>query len=451
MAKKYSYWISSGKYSMMQKMCIVLSGVLSFMLLARLFVPAKFGIWGLFMTITSIIETLRHALIKNGYILFINTSEEEERPGIEYAATFTNIVFSGFLVIFFLFTASAFEDVLNAPGLAIILQFYCISLLALIPYTQREFYLMARMDFKRIFYMYFIRYGLFLLLVVLSFLLKWQLELSMLSLIYGITIIAGVSVSFLSREKGQKLEIKYDKKIFRKFLHYGKFVLGTNFSAMVFKNTDSFMTSRFIGPIALSFYNSSTRIINFAEMPTQVLGDVMFPRATQIVKSGVTTEVKNIYEKTVAASLTLIAPFVVMVNLFPEEIILLLAGKQYLDAAPILRVLVLYALFLPFVNQFGNIIDALGRPKWNFAMMAVFAVVNIVLNFFLIAKFHLMGPAYAILLSYVLLFIATQTVLHRVLRVSIIGVIKNVYILYGEYWKIAMNTYKKIIKKDAMQ
>src|SRR5574337_1895707 len=106
MSKKYSYWLSSGKYSMMQRFSVVLSGLFTFMLLTRLFTPDKYAVWGLFMVISSIVETSRNALIKNGYILFTNTSEENELGGIELAAFLTNCIFSILLIIFFLTSAN---------------------------------------------------------------------------------------------------------------------------------------------------------------------------------------------------------------------------------------------------------------------------------------------------------------------------------------------------------
>lgn len=433
---------------MMQKLCIVLSGVFSFMLLARLYAPPVFGVWGLFMVISSIVETLRHALIKNGYILFINTAHEKERPGIEYAALILNVAFSFFLVLLFLLTGSFFETIFHAPGLAEVLHIYSIALVFLIPFSHKEFFLVARLDFRRIFFMYFARYGLFLVFAAFLFFGKFHVTLGYLTVLYALSVFSGAFVGYIPGGTHVAPTRKWDRQVFRKFLNYGKYVLGTNFSAMVFRNTDSFMTAHFISPIfpsAIAFYNSSTRIINFAEMPTQVMGDVMFPKATQIVKSGTKGEIKNIYEKTVAATLTLIIPFVVLVSIFPEQILLILAGRQYIDAAGILQVMILYALFLPFVNQFGNIMDATGRPKTNFLVMAAFAVFHIIFNLVMIKYFGLMGPAYAILLSYFLLFITSQIILWKVLKVNPINVFKNLFVLYPDYVKILRGYFGKYL------
>lgn len=448
MTKKYTYWVNSGKYSMLQKMSIVVSGLFSFMILARLFTPEKFGVWGLFMVISSFVETLRHALIKNGYVLFINTCKEEEKPGYEYAALATNIVFSLVLALCFLVTAPVFELVFKSPGLRLTLQLYSFSLIFLIPYTHREFQNLAKMDFKEIFYMYFARYGVFLSFTAILFILNYSITPPELSVLYALSIVTGVFVAYFLRTLPEAVKSKKDIKLLKKFLHYGKLVLGTNFFSMVFRNTDSLMTAHFISPTALAYYNSSSRIINFAEIPTQVLGDVMYPRATQMVDSDRKGDIKNIYEKTVAASLTLIIPFAIIVFLFPRYIILVLAGNQYLDAAPIMQVLVIYSLFLPFVTQFGNIMDATGRPKINFQVMMIISIFNVGCNLIFIKYFGLYGPAFALLTSYSLLFVITQIILYKISGVNIFHVLRFVVTLYPDYYFIFRNMISSIIKKN---
>lgn len=44
--------------------------------------------------------------------------------------------------------------------------------------------------------------------------------------------------------------------------------------------------------------------------------------------------------------------------------------------------LIFYAVFLPFVKQFGNIMDAKGKPHINFWLMMVMAFFNLLANYF---------------------------------------------------------------------
>jgi lipopolysaccharide exporter len=268
----------------------------------------------------------------------------------------------------------------------------------------------------------------------------------MLSIFYGACIVAGYLASLFTGREHQKPKLAWDRKIFIRFLNYSKFVFGNNFCSLIFRNTDTFMAARYISPIAPAFYSTGTRITNFADMPSQVLGNIMFPRAMEIVKSGNKEEVKRIYEKTVAATLTFIIPIIVFVSVFQEQIILIIAGREYLEAAGILQIMILYALFLPFIRQFGNIMDATGKPQWNFFLMLVFVVLNIVFNFLFIQYFGMPGAAYGTLSSYFLLFITTQLILTRFFRVSLVSIFNNIFILYYDYIKILRSYFIKFFK-----
>ena len=443
MAAKYAYWIKSGKYSMMQKLAVLVFGLLGFMMLARLFTPQELGVWGLFLIISGIVETSRNAFIRNGYILFSNTYAEDQQPAIRFAALLTNIIFTVFMILLFMLCAGAIESLLNAPWLATILYYYCITLLVLVPFSQVEIFLTARMDFRAIFWMYIARNGIFFLAIAGYFISGYELSLPTLSLIFTACAVLGtVAGAFFFREVAS-LKNTWNKTVFLKFVHYGKFIWGNNICSLVFRNTDSFLTAYYISAAASAFYSSCTRITNFADMPSQVLGDLMFPKAAQVMKQGNMEEIKGLFEKTVAATLTFTLPVVAIVLLFPKWILLVIAGSQYVAAAPILQIIILYGLFLPFIRQFGNIMDVTGRPKVNFAVLAVFAVLNIGFNALGIYIWGLPGSAYGTLFSYFLLFLTTYTVMVKIVHISLVRIVKNIFMLYGNYFRMIRNLFLK--------
>ena len=71
MAKKYDYWIRSGKFTTVQKLATLLMGIFSFILLAHMLGPkGTFAVWALFNLISSITEVARVSLIRNAFIRF---------------------------------------------------------------------------------------------------------------------------------------------------------------------------------------------------------------------------------------------------------------------------------------------------------------------------------------------------------------------------------------------
>jgi O-antigen/teichoic acid export membrane protein len=439
MNKKYSYWINSGQYSMLQKVLILLFGVISFMILARSLSKHDLGVWGLFLIISSIVETLRNALIRNGYVLFINSKKEELHAGIEYAAIFINIVFSILLIASILPFSPAIESLFNAPGLSILLYYFCITLVVLIPFSYLEIFSVSRLDFKAVFWMYFVRNGLMLSIVAFYFFSAITMTLSHLAIIYLISTVAGGMTGFLASRKYQKPLIKRDKNLLKQFISFSKYVFSNNLFSLVFRSTDSFMTASLISAGASAFYSTCTRITNLVDMPSQVFADIMFPKAAQIMKTNDLESIKRIYEKTVAATLTFTIPAILVILIFPRQLLLIVAGKEYIEAAPILQTIIFYGFFLPFIKQFGNVTDVMGKPHINSTLMTVFAAFNVGLNILAIRRFGLFGSAYATLSSYFLLFITTQIILKRLLKTSPINIFRNIFQFYSEYIKMLRN------------
>lgn len=441
--KKYSYWLTSGKFAMLQRVTTISLGVIAFMMIARFFDKTSFGVWGLFIIIASMVETTRSSLIRNGYIVFKSTKGKENTDAIETSSLIINIVFTLLLICVFLIFGKSIERVFKAPELSSVLLYYSIAMIFLVPYSQKEIFLYSNMNFKAIFWMYVSRNALFTTTIFIIFISGINISLSGLAIIYALCIIPGWAVGVFFSRSYSKFKLIWDKNIFKELLHYGKYVFGNNVFSLIFVNTDTFLTARFISTSVSSFYNIGSRVLNFADIPSQVLGDIMFPRATQMVKSGTDSDIKRIYEKTVAATLCFILPFVLIALIFSKYIIIILAGSKYLDGLNVVRVMLFYSLFLPFIKQFGNIMDAKGKPFVNFWIMMVFAAINILINIFAISNYGILGPAIGSLTSYFLLFVTTQFILNRLLNISLINIVKNIVGLYPDYLNVVKNIFIK--------
>lgn len=450
MAKKYSYWLQSGKYSLLQKAFVMLFGIFSFMVLARALTPASLGVWGLFLIISSIVETLRNALIRNGYVLFMHTREKTDHAGIEYAAILTNIIYTFIFVVAFVVASPYVDDVFNAPGLGSILRYYCIILVVLIPFSYLEVFFVTKMDFKAVFFMYLARNGSLLAVLAFFFLTGIvKMDLQVLIIIYGATAAAGLAMGLLMSRRHERMPVRRDYSILPGFIAFGKYVFANNLFSLIFRSVDSFTTASFISATASAFYSTCARITNLVDVPSQVFADIMFPRAAQVMKSNDREGLRRMYEKTVAATLTFTLPAILVILLIPRFMMNILAGPEYLQAAPILQIVVFYGLFLPFIKQFGNIMDVLNKPQVNSLLMLVFAALNIGLNFLAIRYLGLYGPAVATLFSYFLLFIVTQVILTRILGVSRLNICKNVVAFYPVYLNLALGMIGRGKKEQA--
>ncbi len=429
--KKYSYWVNSGKYTAIQKFSVLGMGIISFMLLARVLGPAEYGVWGLFVTISSITETARTALIKNAFIRFMNQTKEEEHGRLQTAALVLSLSISIVLSLVFLLAAYAVAQWLKAPELAGMLRWYALTLLVTVLFSQGEMLLNAKMDFRGVCWMYCVRQGLLLVLIAIYSAARWPLSPGLLSFFYLISIVAGVGAGAWFARPYIRWDFVGYRSWTAKLWSFGKYVFGNNVSSLLFRSTDNFTTSHFFLPAVSAYYNACLRIGNLVDLPSQVFGDVLFPKAAKH-NSTDTAAVRHMYERTVGAILVFSLPALLVLILAPSLILHVLAGGRFIQAAPVLRITAFFGFTLPFLKQFGTIMDATGHPDTNFRVMFLAFCINIGTNLIGVHFFGVIGAAMGTGTTYLIIFIVTQIILNKKFGVQIPGVFKSTFSLYRE-------------------
>jgi len=198
------------------------------------------------------------------------------------------------------------------------------------------------------------------------------------------------------------------------------------------------MLGGLLTPVSVSLYEPCIKINNLAEAPTMSIASIVFPQSARQEKANGNKAVKDLYEKAVGAILAITIPGIIFVMLFPEFIIRVIAGEAYLDAAPLLVLTILYALFVPFASQFGTILDSIGKPQINFVFVMLGAVINIISNYYFITEFGVIGAAYGTLVTYVITFVLNQIVLYRMFGIKAWKAFGYIGFFYKEAYKIVI-------------
>jgi len=447
---KDSYWLKSGFYTVMLKSSIMLLGFGGFFFLVRIVDKPTFGVWALFLTITSLIETARNGLIQNAQIKFLTSEEKHHHPEIISASFTLNILLTGLSIIVLLILGPILSSRMNSPELQKMLYFYIITTITLIPYSQFNFIQQGNMDFKGIFFSNVSKNGLLFLHILICFLFK--IEVNLLNLVHMQTIgaIIGALVSYYFVRK----YFVYAKKInfirVRELFDYGKYVFGTNLSSMLFKSIDQLMIGSMISTASVAVYNTAIRITNLVEIPTLSVAAIVFPKSAKRMATEGISSVKYLYEKSVGLILAILFPALIFILVFPSFLIRIVAGEAYLDTVPILQVTILYCFFVPFANQFGTILDSIGMPKVNFYVNLFGAFVNVISNLFFIKQFGLIGASYGTLTAYFINFFIVQYILAKKLNVKTLNTFKYARMFYLDAFDLIIKylTKKKQIREN---
>jgi O-antigen/teichoic acid export membrane protein len=439
-----SYWIKSGSFSLIQNVSALVLGFGGFFCLVRILDKADFGAWALFLTVTSLFEIARIGFIKNGFIKYLASSEAKDHNSIFTASLVLNLILTLFISVGMLILAQPLSETWNAPQLKVMFRVYALTSVLLVPFFQFDFVQNANYDFRSVFFCSFVRNVILFAGILGAYVGLYHMELITLVLIHASAALTGSIVSFFLTRKQLIFKLVLNWRWVAELSHYGKYVVGTSLSSMLYSAVDQFMLGSLVSTSSVASYNASGRVTNLINVPSATLAPLVFPKSAKLFHAeGGTVAVKNLYEKSVGAILSLVIPSVAFVFVFPELIITLLAGSKYLDTVPVLQVTVLYCLFIPFANQFGIILDSIGKPNINFYYTSVSLVVNIVVNYFLIRSFGIMGAVYGTMGTIIVGFIFMQLFLYNKLGISMLNIFRNILFFYQNFFSHAVYLLKR--------
>lgn len=425
-----SKWVKSGIYSIGSRLSILLFGFGGFYFLIRLLPKENFGAWSLFLTITTIIEMSRNGLIQNALIKLLHASDQLSANKVITASWVINLFYSGIMYLVLVLSASTFKSIFGVDELQPMFLYFGITMILLIPISQFNYLQQAKFSFSGIFWTAFVRQGLFFSVVALFFFLNYIPSLVTLVLIQAGCTLISLFVAFFSAKQFLIFSIDWDRMIALRVFHFGKYVMGTNISSLLFKSVDQFLVGYLLNASSVAVYSSAIRLSNMIEYPATSVAEVIYPYSTAKINEEGEQVTKTLYEKSVGLTLTITLPIVLVTFIFADLIIYIIAGSAYADAAGILRITILFGIVTPFNRQFGMAMDSSNRPHLNFLLLVFAFFINVLNNAIFIHFFGVIGAAYGTLLSYVIISVVGHSMLVRIFNVELINIYRYMIMYY---------------------
>lgn len=432
------YWIRSGFLTLLERGCSLLFAFGTAALLLRGLTKEDFATWGIFLITTYFIEMGRSGLIQNGLVRFLalHRSERADYAAISTASLALNAGFSIISGLLLWLGTGWIVQTYHAPGISELIHVYWITNFVMVLYWHFNFVQQANFEFRGIFWStFFFRGGLFAW-VLLCKLAAWPVELPQLAVAMLAGAILGMLGSWLYARPFLRHARQIDPGWVKKLLAYGKFVLGTNLSTMFYKNIDKLALGQLLGPAAFAVYDAAGKVTQMIETPSFSIAQIVFPQSAGRMENEGAAGVKRLYERSVAAILAIILPFILLVLLFAGPIIRLFAGDQYAASADVMRLTAFFGLFMPFAVQFGTILDSTGKPAVNFGYTLSTALLNLGLSFWFVTRYGLFGAAFATLTTYAASFAFMQYYLYKKFKINALNVFLHIPDLYVQGWKI---------------
>jgi O-antigen/teichoic acid export membrane protein len=172
----------------------------------------------------------------------------------------------------------------------------------------------------------------------------------------------------------------------------------------VYSYVDSVFLSMFLGTAAVGIYSVAYKLTySFQFMPMAFVA-ALYPGMSALIQKD-KAQLAHLFADSMWYMMLIATPITFGIFAIAPDLVLL-AGEEYVSAAPVLQALVfvLVPIFLDF--PIGSLLNASDRQGTKTAIMGVTMVVNVMANAVLIPLYGTIGAAYAALLSFWFLFLA---------------------------------------------
>lgn len=205
----------------------------------------------------------------------------------------------------------------------------------------------------------------------------------------------------------------------------------------IYVNLDSLMLGFMTTKIDVGYYGEAVKIKTLLVTVVTSLGAVILPRASYYVEHNLLQEFQRITTKSLKFVFVVSIPLTVFFLIFAQDGILLLSGKDFLPAVPSMIIIMPTLLLIGITNLIGiQVFVPIGKELYVVASTTAGAIVDLLLNFILIPKYHAAGAATGTLIAEFVVLIVQLIALFK---------IRNSYPLirafrHISYWKILLSS-----------
>ncbi len=365
-------------------------------ILCRVISIAAFGTWVFFQSTLLLIDTFRSGFLTTAFIKFYAGSSRERSDDVLGSTWFIAIVIT--LVISLLnFPALFFIHTIKDPGLHLFFQWFGISFWVMLPYFIGTCVVQAEQRFDRLLLLRLINQGVFIICILALIFTK---RISLETVLYAYLASFAVPGIFLLINKWVRIHTfqKRTSATIKELYHFGKFSVGTTFSANLFRTSDSFIINFLLGPAALAIYNIGQRLMEIVEIPLRSFAATGMPELAAAYNQDKRQEVIDIMKKYAGMLTMVLIPAGIIAVIFADLAIGIIGGGKYLgtEAANVFRLFMTFALLYPCDRFLALTIDVIHQPKINFIKVLVMLAANIIFDLLGVAVFkNIYGVALA--------------------------------------------------------
>lgn len=358
-------------------------------ILARILVPAQFGLYGIAALALSLLETFT----ETGINVFLIQLKKDINEYINTAWVVS--IVRGFLIsVVIFFSAPLISGFFSFPDALPLLQL--ISIVPIIRGFINPSIVKLQKDLK--FNQEFkLRTAIYLIDALIVIIVAFTTR-SAISLVWGLigSSLLEVVLSFIYMKPRPTWLI--ERKKIKQIIERGKWVTGYGIFDYLYQNLDDAIVGKLLGVVPLGLYQVAYKI---SSLPVSEVADV-FSKVTFPIYVKITSDPKRLiraFLKTAKTSSLIMVLMGLGIIIFPKEIVLIILGENWLSAVPILRVLAVFGVLKGIVGIPLSLF--LAQEKQEYVTAVTFTtLLSLVISIIpFVNRYGVVGAAYSAVLG----------------------------------------------------
>jgi len=358
-------------------------------ILARILLPAQFGIYGIATLALGFLEMLT----ETGINIFLIQQKEKIDDYIDSAWVVS--IIRGFIIGLAIFILTPFiANYFRTPGAIQIL--YLVGLVPVI----RGFINPACVKYqKNLEFNKQFKYDSVIFLVDTIFaVILGLITKSENSLVYAMIISTLVELVLSFVYFAPKPKFKFNKERSLEVINRGKWITGAGIANYLFQNLDDILVGRMLGTGSLGVYQQAYKI---STLPVSEVGEI-FNRVTFPIYVNIKNDTKRLRQaflKTLLIICLLVIPFGIVVFKFPTQIVNFVLGSKWLSSVPVLQLLAIYGSLKAISNSFFSLFLGIDKQEVVTYITLISVICLIAILYPLIKIFGILGAGYATIIA----------------------------------------------------
>ncbi|MEN6520576.1 MAG: lipopolysaccharide biosynthesis protein [Armatimonadota bacterium] len=219
------------------------------------------------------------------------------------------------------------------------------------------------------------------------------------SLVVGHVVSTAVSAAWTWQLAGWKPSFSFSSDDARRIVVFGKPLMASSLLILVFFYADQAAIGRWISVAAVGYYSMS---FSFCHLPatdiTFTVNRVMYPAYTRLSENIVS--LRKAYMQAVRGISLISVPLAFWMCFLAEDIVLGFLGEKWLLAVPLVRILAFYGMFRSIATTAASVFMAVGEPKWSYRVSCIQTAIALPLAYPAAINYGAVGVAVLFTLAY---------------------------------------------------